>query len=47
MALRGELCWLSGDCFVAIHSIPEATIRLSSRLVTTTTKCNNDDFYSR
>lgn len=46
MGLRGELCWRSGDCFVAIHSIPEATIRLNSRLVTNT-KCNNDDFYSR
>ncbi len=41
----GEPCWLPGDCFVAIHFIREATIRLNSRLGKTSTKCNNDDFY--
>ena len=34
-APRGEPCWLPGDCFVAIHFIQEATIRLNSRLATT------------
>jgi hypothetical protein len=46
MALREDHCWLFGDCFVAIHSTPEATTPLNSGLAAiSTTKCNNDDFY--
>lgn len=44
-APRGELCWLSGDYFVAIHFTPEATIRLNSRFSYDVKKCKIDDFY--
>lgn len=41
---RGELGWLPGDCFVAIHLIPEATIRLNSRLGKTSTNATTTTF---